>query len=148
MSLHLVYYRPSPALAVAVATNPHVTLIIHCDSVRRNRPVISCPWPAPVPNEVASLIKLENRRCCSAAITYNWILLRVCLLQIEGTLAMDNPDMVLGIDRHADGHSENPMVWQGLRPHWVHFKPWGLDTGGMYGRPLPEHDGRNTYGDD
>jgi hypothetical protein len=51
-----------------------------------------------VPNEVTSLIKLENGRCCSAAITGNRILLRVCLFQVEGTLAMDNPDMVLGID--------------------------------------------------
>jgi hypothetical protein len=56
---------------------------------------------------------------------------------------MDNPDMVMGINRHADGHSENPMVRQGFRPHWVHFKPWRLDTGGLYGSLL-EHDGPNT----
>ena len=97
-----------------------------------------------MPNQVPSLIKLENWWCCSAAITCNRILLRVRLFQVEGTLSMDNPDMVLRIDRHTDSHSENPMVRQRFRPHWVHFKPWRLDTGGLYSGSLLEHDGPNT----
>jgi hypothetical protein len=36
------------------------------------------------------------------------------------------------------------MVRQGLRPYWVHFKPWRLDTGGLYSGSLLKHDGPNT----
>ena len=52
---------------------------------------------------------------------------------------MDDPDVVLRIDRHADGLPENPLVGQRLRPERIDFEPRRPDGGGFHGGSFFEH---------
>src|SRR5258708_25104865 len=52
--------------------------------------------------------------------------------------------MVLAIHRHANRLAENPMVWQWLGPHGVHFKPRGLHSSRRLNHgPVLEYSGSN-----
>ena len=54
--------------AAPVAADPDVALVIDVDAVVRSRPVVALARAAPVPDQVAGLIELQNRRRGSAAI--------------------------------------------------------------------------------
>jgi len=43
--------------------------------------------------------------------------------------AMDDPDVILLVDPHADGPAEQPMVRQGLWPQRIDFEHRGLHRG-------------------
>jgi hypothetical protein len=77
---------------------------------------------APVPDQIALLIELQNGRSGEAAFRRPRILSRVDFLGVERAGAMDDPDMVVGIDRYADRLAQQPVVGQRLGPHRVHFK--------------------------
>ena len=49
----------------------------------------------------------------------------------EGVRTMNDPDMALGIHRHADGGAHHPVIGQRLGPHRVHFKPGRHHRGGV-----------------
>ena len=80
--------RGSPA----VAANPDVPLVIHGDSVVRLRPVVALARAAPVPDEVALLIELEDRRRrpqhCSSRADSLWR----AVLRFERARPMNDPD--------------------------------------------------------
>ncbi len=79
--------------------------------------------------QVARLIKLQNRRRRAAAHGDGRIRRGVALARFERALAVNDPDVVLRIHGHADGHSHEPMIRQRLRPKGIHFKHRGLHGG-------------------
>jgi hypothetical protein len=41
---------------------------------------------------------------------------------------MRDPDVILAVNGHAGYRTENPVVWQRLRPQRIHFEDGGLDS--------------------
>ena len=54
---------------------------------------------------------------------------------------MNNPNVVLGIHRDANGRADDPMVRKRLWPQRVHFELWRFDAGGGDGSAPLEDDG-------
>src|SRR2546427_7356600 len=54
---------------------------------------------------------------------------------------MDDPDMILSIDRYADRLTEKPIVRQRFGPQRVHFKHWHLNCGSLDSGIFFEHRG-------
>jgi hypothetical protein len=59
---------------------------------------------------------------------------------------MDDPDVVLSVHGHTDGHAKDPMVGKGLRPEGVHFKLRRVDACSGDGSPFLEKHGTDTEG--
>ena len=112
-----VYRAPATRRATAIiAADPDVALVIDGDPVIRIRPVVAVARTAPVADQVARLIELENRRRRSAALRGGRIGGGMQLARFQRAGPMNDPDMVLRIDGDADGLSQNPVVRQRLRP--------------------------------
>src|SRR6202040_3969818 len=92
-----------------VAADPDVPLIVHRDSMVGDWPVITFARSAPICEEVALLVKLQNRRRRRAAFRGGGTRCRVVFHSFERAPPMNDPNMVLTVDRYADGHSEEPM---------------------------------------
>ena len=90
--------------------DPDIALIVDYDAVVRIRPIVALPRTAPVPDEIALLIELRNGWSRKAAFRGRRILSRLDFLGVERAGAMDNPDVVVGIDRYADRLAEQPVV--------------------------------------
>ena len=104
-------------------------LIVDRDAVIRVGPVVALPGSAPVADQIAGGVELENRRRRRAALRGRRIGRRVHLARLERAGAMDDPDVVLGIDGHADRLAENPFVRQRLRPQRIDFEARRLNSG-------------------
>ena len=124
--LRLGRRRASP-----VSADPNVALVIHRDPVVRFRPIVAGTGAAPMPDQIAIFVEFENRRRGLAALRSRRIGLHVGFFRIQRPAAVDNPNMVLGVNRHADSHAEQPVVGQRLWPHGIHFKPGRHHTGGL-----------------
>src|SRR5262249_44422226 len=108
---------------LAVAADPDVALVVDEDAVVRLGPLVALPWPAPVPQQIARLVELEHRRRAAAAFAGRRIDLGAALVGVQRRrAAVDDPDMVLVIDPHADGHAKQPVVRQRLRPERIDFE--------------------------
>src|SRR5580658_8532215 len=57
---------------------------------------------------------------------------------------MDDPDVVLSIDRNADRVADDPMVRQRLGPHRIHFKPRRLNCPALVRSLLAQHNGTDS----
>ena len=121
--------RPIPGefqdvgVITAVAADPQVIHVVHGDPVVRRRPVVTVTGATPRADEVALLIELEDVRRRNAALTRGRIRHRTDLRDlVERVLPMNDPDVVLGIDRHADDPAEDPVVRQRLRPQRIHLE--------------------------
>src|SRR5205807_7121313 len=55
-------------LRAAIAADPDVPFVIDGDAMVRLRPVVALTGSAPMPNQIAILVKLENRRRRGAAL--------------------------------------------------------------------------------
>jgi hypothetical protein len=90
-------------------------------------------------DQIAFLIEFEHGRGGGAALRNLWTGGGVLFAGLERAAAMDNPDVVVRIDRDADGLAKQPVVRQRLGPHRVDFEPRRLgSTGGMYDGALLE----------
>jgi len=49
----------------------------------------------------------------------------VHLARLERTGPVNDPDMILRVDRHADRRAQNPVIRQRLGPEGIDFKPRG-----------------------
>src|SRR5207245_2679231 len=90
---------------VAIAPDPEVPFVVDPEPVIRVGPLISLPWPAPIANQVSSLIEPEYRRGDGAACST-----RRFELVINSAGAMDHPHMVLAINRNADSVAQGPII--------------------------------------
>src|SRR5205814_6839185 len=59
---------PGRRRAAAVAADPHVAAVVDRDAVVRVGPVVALSRPAPVADEIAGGVELENRRRRRAAL--------------------------------------------------------------------------------
>src|SRR5207245_11576146 len=57
---------------------------------------------------------------------------------------MHDPDVVLGVHSHTNGHAQDPMVRKRLWPQRVHFKLRRLDAGGGDGSAPLEDEGADA----
>ena len=123
----------------AVAADPDVALVVDEDAVVRVGPFVALARSAPVPQQVARLVELEDRRRARAALT-RLHLERLFVVAERRRAAMDDPDVIVGVHPDADRGAENPVIRQRLRPQRVHFEPRRLDGALALGvRCLLEH---------
>src|SRR5204863_9061828 len=121
---------PTGRRAASIAADPHVALVIDRDPVVVERPVVTLAGSAPMPDQIAILVELENGWRRSAALCSGRVGGGVYFSRFERAGSMDDPDVILRIDRYANGLAEDPVVRQRLRPQRVDFKPRRHDTGG------------------
>src|SRR5258706_1348807 len=137
-------------VALAVAAEPHVALVIDVDAVRSLRPLVARSRAAPGPDQVAGLIEHQYRRGGAAAFGDGRFQLEPLFVVVQPSrAAVNDPDVVLIVDPHSDGPAEQPMIGQGLRPQRVHFEHRRLDGGSRSAGPVfekglagPERDDR------
>src|SRR5262249_60984750 len=122
--------RPPPPCATAgsgtaIAADPDVALEIDENPVVRFRPVVALAGAAPVADEIAGFVELENGRGRHTAFSLHYtratlgtrgIRCAVVFHGFERGLAVDNPDVIVRIHTDADRVAENPVVRQRLRP--------------------------------
>ena len=74
--------------------------------------------------QVASLIEFQHRRSCSTAVA--GILFQLVFMNAQArAAAMDDPDVIVGIDRNADHVTQNPVIWKRLGPQRIDLKSGG-----------------------
>src|SRR5215813_5851397 len=103
----------------AVAADPDIAFVIYGDPVVRLRPFVSLSRTTPVTDQTAGLIEFENWRRLRAACA--GLLIRGGFIRRERVGPMNDPDVVLSVNPHADGHSDVPMIWQRLRPQRINL---------------------------
>src|SRR5205823_14528013 len=96
--------------AAAVAANPHVAFVVDGDAVVRVGPVVALPRSAEMADQRAGRIELENRRRRRTALRRRRVGRRVHFARLERAGAMDDPDVILRVDRDADRLAEDPLV--------------------------------------
>src|SRR5712692_5330212 len=126
-------------VALAVAAEPHVALVIDVDAVRPLRPLVARSRAAPGPDQVAGLIEHQYRRGGAAALGDGRLQLEPLLVVVQPPrAAVNDPDVILIVDPHSDGPAEQPMIGQGLRPQRIHFEHRRLDGGSRRAGPVFE----------
>ena len=136
---------------IAVAADPDVALVVDRDAVIRGRPLVAFTRSAPVADEIAFRIELEHGRRAGAALAGRRIQLEALLVVAERRRsAMDDPDVIALIDRHADRRSEDPMIGQRLGPERIDFEVRRLNRVAALPRQLPrdEHACRGEHDQD
>src|SRR5207248_3495126 len=113
--------------SAAVPANPDVAFVVDGDAVIRVGPVVALARSTPVADQVAGGVELENRRRRSAALRGRRRGRGVDLAGLEGSRAMDDPHVILCVDRNADRLTENPFVRQRLRPQRIDFEARRLE---------------------
>ncbi len=125
-------------ILVAVAANPHVVLVVDEDAVVRGRPLVAGGGTAPVPDEVACGVELEDRRCLGTARPGRRILVGGGFGGRERVVAVHDPDMILGVDAEPDHLAEHPVVRQGFGPERIDLELRRLDGGPVLRRHVLE----------
>ena len=125
-------------VTLAITTDPDIAFVIDGNAMVGDRPLVAFSFTAPVANEVAPLIELQNGWSRETARGGRWICQRVSFLLRKRFGPMNDPDVVLSINRDANGRTDAPMVRQWLRPQRVHLKHWRLHAGGFGYRPFFE----------
>ena len=117
-------------ISLPVAADPEVIHGVDGDPVVRLRPVVPRAGAAPVTDEVPLGVELQNGRSGNAALDSRWWFGGGAHFRqrVQGSLPMDDEDVVPRIDGHADGRTNHPLVGQGLRPEGVHLERRRLDT--------------------
>src|SRR5581483_3999108 len=112
--------------------------VINGDAVVRLRPFVALSGAAPAPDQVAGLIELEYGWGLRAAVA--GLLIRRRLVRRERVLPVDDPDVILRVNRHADGHPDVPVVRERLRPERINLEPGRHDrTFSLNGRHPLQH---------
>ena len=110
------------AVLVVVAADPDVALVVDAEAVFPKRPVITLARPAPRIHECAVRAELEHGRRRDAACAERGIQRRGLEVDIDAALAVQNEDMIAGVDGETDRRSENPAIRQRLRPEGIDFE--------------------------
>ena len=106
----------------------------------RLRPLVALSRSAPVPQQVARLIELKDRRGRAAALGDGRIEFEPSFVVVQPPrAAMNDPDVVLLIDPHSDGPAEQPVIRQRLRPQRVDLEHRCLDCAPLGVRLVLQH---------
>src|SRR3989442_1976569 len=90
--------------APAVAADPHIALVIDGDAVVRIRPIVALARAAPVADEVALLVELQNGRSRNAALRSGWLGGGVDFHRLVGGWSVYKPALGLGVHMRPGGH--------------------------------------------
>src|SRR5215467_9863019 len=125
----------------AVAAEPDIALAVDEHTVHRFRPLVARARGAPGVDLIALRIEREHRRGRLAAVCGWRIELRALLVVVQRrSAAMDDPQVVLGVDRSTDGHAEQRLSRERLRPHRVDLEHRDLDHVLLRGRNPLQHE--------
>ena len=113
----------SRRLSTPVAADPHVAFVVDGDAMVRLRPVVARSRPTPMTDERSVLREFQHRRRGRAALRGGRIGRRMLLARLERPGAMNDPDVILAIHRHADRLAEYPVVGERLGPERVDLEP-------------------------
>src|SRR5262249_15132572 len=121
------------AVVAAVAADPHVAGVIDGDAVVRGGPLVVLVLDpldaAPVTTEVALLVELEDWRRLGAA--HRGLVVERLLVRRERIRAVDDPDVILRVDRHADRLTLIPVIRKRFRERRIDFKARHLHAAGL-----------------
>src|SRR5882762_3770179 len=96
-------------IVVSIAADPDIPLVVHGNSVLGRRPSIAIPrLPTPALDVVARLIELHHRRPSFYS-------------GFHASRAMIDPDIAIGITRHAGHLAQRPPV-RDVWPGWVYHE--------------------------
>ena len=105
----------------AVAADPDEAFRIDIDAVLALEPVVALARAAPRAQHVAGRIELDHRWRRDAADAARRVQRGALLVGGQAAGALDDPDIVRGVDRNAGDLAENPVVRQRFRPERVHL---------------------------
>jgi hypothetical protein len=75
-----------------------------------------------MPDKITSGIEFKHGRCFGAAGASRRILVSSGFVRRERIGAMDDPDVILSINRYANGHSHQPAIRQRFGPERVYLE--------------------------
>src|SRR6266849_5722557 len=110
---HMAIGRPAPA-------DPNVSVFVRINSVFGLGPIKSFAGPAPGMEQMSLLVELEDRRCSDAAHGTRRCERDANFIGGVRGGSLQDPDMVFAIHSQAADLSDDPVVWQLLRPKRVH----------------------------
>jgi hypothetical protein len=91
-------------------------------------------------DHVAGRVEGDDRRCGAATDRNRGIELGAFLIVVQGrAAAMNDPDIVLVVDRDADRHAEQRFVGERLRPQRIDLKDRGFHHRVLGGRGVLQH---------
>jgi hypothetical protein len=99
-----------------VAADPHVVLIVDEDPVLVQGPLVARAGAAPRAHQPPVAVELEDGRRRCAAERARRIQRCAALVLGQGPRPLDDPDVIVAIDRDAGGLTDEPVVRQGLGP--------------------------------
>ncbi|MGB9116728.1 hypothetical protein [Bradyrhizobium sp.] len=88
-------------IGVVIAGQPDVALAVDKNAVLRLWPIVTRSRAAPISQQVSFLIELQDRRRRRAALGLGRILGRAFFVIKQGRRPMDDPDVIVAIDRNA-----------------------------------------------
>src|SRR5688572_30800675 len=109
-------------LLLVVAADPDVAFVIDREAMVVRGPLVAVPRTTPVPEQVACLIELEHGRRRRAAASHLWGDGRGLEIVVHGVRPVQDPDVILVVDRDADRHAEHPVIGERLRPQRIDFE--------------------------
>jgi hypothetical protein len=107
------------AVDLVVACEPDEVVVVDEDAMLAFGPLIALAGAAPMANQVAGLVKDEDRRRSDAAFAGRWVLLGGALARGQRVRPMHQPDAIVGVGRKAGDLAENPVVGKRLRPERI-----------------------------
>src|SRR5262245_7794437 len=108
--------------------DPDVPFVVDSNGASRLRPFISLARTAPVADQIAGLIELENLRRRDAAAGRRVEDPALFVIAERIGASMCDPDVILAVNGHACYRTENPVIWQRLWPQRVHFEDGRLNS--------------------
>lgn len=119
--------------AAAIATDPYIAFVVDIDAVVGRGPVIAVAGATPMADQVASGIELKDRGRGCATLRLRRLGSCILFFCFERAFAVDDPDMIVGIDTESNNSADDPMIGEWLGPEGIYFKARGLDGGGFNG---------------
>jgi hypothetical protein len=109
-------------ILLGASAQPDVVFVVDEDSVLRGRPFPALARTTPGLEELSVRVELDDRWGGNTALRL-WGLERGTLLAIRnGRWAVEDPDVVVGIDSQPADLAGYPLIWQRLRPKRIRFK--------------------------
>jgi hypothetical protein len=112
---------------VTVAADPHVVIGINKDPVLVVWPLIALSRAAPCLHHVPRLVEFDHGWGGRAAVPF--AIGTVFIVVRESAWAMDDPDVVVRVDRNSRDLTEHPVIRKRLRPIRIRLVVWNAIRG-------------------
>src|SRR5262249_43157304 len=119
-------------IALAVAADPDVALVVHVDAVIGFRPLVALAGTAPRADQVAGLVENQYRGRGPAAFGNRRIQLQAALVVVQAArAAMYDPDVILLVDPEPYRPAHQPVIGQRLGPQGIALEHGRLDRAAL-----------------